>query len=178
MNKTATKTAQINLDASVTLNGKRYTQKDAAAHCLAVYDAMTLRNEEQLDGYFQIGTLLLQIESFCGGDKKRMGEKITSLGLDVISAPDRSDARFIATNWQAVQKMRKDGSLDGLGVSAIRKRLRKAQDAAKAQGEAESGKGPQTVTAEALAETVAKTIKKHGLDVKAFTIALAAALKA
>ena len=110
----------------VTAPGPFHAQKDAAAHCLAVYDAMTLRNEEQLDGYFQIGTLLLQIESFCGGDKKRMGEKITSLGLDVISAPDRSDPRSITTNWQAVQKMRKDGSLDGLGVSAIRKRLRKA----------------------------------------------------
>lgn len=178
MANTAIKTAQINLDASVTLNGKKYTQKDAAAHVLAVYDAMHLRNEEQLDGYFQIGSLLLQIESLCNGDKKKMGEKITALGLDVISRPDRSDARFIATQWDSVQKMRKTGDLDGLGVSAIRKRLRKAQDAKAGQDKAEAGKGQQTVTAEALAETVAKTIKKHGLDVKAFTIALAAALKA
>ena len=178
MAKSAIKTAQINIDASVTLNGKTYTQKDAAAHVLAVYDAMHLRNEEQLAGYFQIGSLMIQIESFCGGDRKKMGEKITALGLDVISAPDRSDAKFIATHWAEVQKMQKAGQIEGLGVSAIRKRLRKAQDAKAGQDAKESGKGSQTVTAEALAETVAKTIKKHGLDVKAFTIALAAALKA
>jgi len=175
MSKTATKTAQINIDASVTLNGKTYTQRDAAAHVLAVYDAMHLRNEEQLAGYFQIGSLMIQIESFCGGDRKKMGERITALGLDVISAPDRSDAKFVATHWAEVQKMQKAGQIEGLGVSAIRKRLRKAQDAKAGQ---DNGKGAQTVSAEALAETVAKTIKKHGLDVKAFTIALAAALKA
>jgi len=175
MAKAAIKTAQINIDASVTLNGKTYTQKDAAAHVLAVYDAMDLRNEEQLAGYFQIGSLVLQIETFCGGDRKKMGERIRLLGLDVIPTPDRSDARFIAKNWVEVQRLQKAGQINGLGVNAIRKRIRKAQDAKAGQG---NGKGKQTVTAEALAETVAKTIKKHGLDVKAFTIALAAALKA
>lgn len=183
-----TATAKISLDASVTLNGTKFTLQAAAKHVIAVYDLMSLRNEEQIDAYKEIGDLLLQIETFCEGNKQAMGKRIAALGLDVISAPDRSDARFIASNWADVAKLREAGTIDGLGVSAIRKRIKalkgeskpkpKGSDkpkAGKGKGEADQAK-PESMTEADLAKLVAENIKTYGLSVPAFVKALQAEL--
>lgn len=181
-----TATAKIALDASVTLNGTRFTLAAAAKHALAVYDLMALRNEEQIDAYKEIGDLLLQIETLCEGNKQAMGKRMTALGLDVITAPDRSDARYIAANWTDVQKLREAGKIDGLGVSAIRKRVKalKGESTPKPKGSdkgkaAPKGKGeakPESMTEADLAKLVAKNIKTYGLSVPAFVKALQAEL--
>lgn len=184
MSKAAIK-AHVNAD--VTLNGVKFTLDAAAKHVIAVYDLMSLRNEEQIDSYKEIGDLLIQIESICGGDKQKMGKKIQSLGLDVISAPDRSDARYIASNWTEVQKLRHDGKIDGLGVSAIRKRIKSLKGesipkpkAGKAEGkakaEAPEAAKPEAMTEADLAKLVAENIKTYGLSVPAFVKALQAEL--
>lgn len=186
-----TATAKIALDASVTLNGTRFTLAAAAKHALAVYDLMALRNEEQIDAYKEIGDLLLQIETLCEGNRQDMGKRMAALGLDVISAPDRSDARYIASNWIDVQKLREAGKIDGLGVSAIRKRIKalKGESAPKPKGSdkaAPKGKGkgkpkadqakPESMTEAELAKHVADQIKTYGLSVPAFVKALQAEL--
>ena len=179
--------AKLSLDASVTLNGTKFTLQSAAKHVLAVYDLMSLRNEEQIDAYKEIGDLLLQIETFCEGNKQAMGKRITALGLDVISAPDRSDARFIATNWADVAKLREAGTIDGLGVSAIRKRIKtlkgeskpqagKAKAAPKGEGKPEGSDKPESMTEADLAKLVAENVKTYGLSVPAFVKALQAEL--
>lgn len=185
MAKTAIK-AHVNAD--VTLNGVKFTLESAAKHVIAVYDLMALRNEEQIDSYKEIGDLLIQIESICDGDRQRMGKKIQSLGLDVITAPDRSDARYIASNWTEVQKLRHEGKIDGLGVSAIRKRIKalKGESTPKPKGSASKGKGkpegnapeakPEAMTEAELAKFVAEQIKTYGLEVPVFVKALTAEL--
>lgn len=184
----ATATAKIALDASVTLNGTRFTLAAAAKHALAVYDLMALRNEEQIDAYKEIGDLLVQIETLCEGNKQAMGKRMTALGLDVITAPDRSDARYIAANWTDVQRLREAGKIDGLGVSAIRKRIKalKGESTPKPKGSdkpkgkaAPKGKGeakPESMTEADLAKLVAENIKTYGLSVPAFVKALQAEL--
>jgi len=99
-----------------------------------------------------------------------------------MSRFDRTDAMFIASNWDKVRKMNKDGSLDALGVSAIRKRL-KAKDKPKAptsagnvskgkdKPEAEATDGPsitkpsaKQVTADDLAKFVKEKLKEYGIS--------------
>jgi hypothetical protein len=93
---------------------------------------------------------------------------------------------FIASNWDKVRKMNKDGSLDSLGVSAIRKRLKpKAKPDAptsagnvskgKAKPEAEASDGPsitkteaKPTTAEDLVKFVKAQMKEHGITEEAF----------
>ena len=99
---------------------------------------------------------------------------------------------FIASNWDKVRKMNKDGSLDSLGVSAIRKRLKpKAKPDAptsagnvskgKAKPEAEATDGPsitkteaKPMTAEDLATFVKAQLKEHGISKAAFSKAMKA----
>ena len=180
-----TATAKIALDASVTLNGVRFTLDAADKHALSFYDLMDLRNEEQIDAYKEIGDLLLQIETLCEGNKQAMGKRMAALGLDVITAPDRSDARYIAANWTEVQKLREAGKLDSLGVSAIRKRIKalkgestpkpKGTPKGKGKGKPEADK-PESMTEADLAKLVAENIKTYGLSVPAFVKALQAEL--
>ena len=113
-----------------------------------------------------------------------------------MSRQDRSDAKFIANNWAAIQKLNVNGALESLGVSAIRKRCAAASKPKASAGNTSKGKAkPDTKTAKAekptdgpsdtkfqteaeLAAFVAQSLKENGLDNVQFLIALKAALAA
>ena len=186
---------QIASDATVKVGKTSYTLDAAVKHASSVYDAMWLVQEQMLDHYREIGTILIGIQSLFGGNDKAFGKFLAGSDLGAMSRQDRSDAMFLASNWTKVQKLNTAGALDTLGVSAIRKRLKAAEGKAngagvrKADQKSASPKGgdvaaeaqavavPSVKTEADLADLVWTLIADNGLDFAVFAKALAAKRK-
>lgn len=183
----------VSLDTSVSVGRKSYKLSDLIAHTAKQYDTLYLLQEEQLGLYKAIGEALIQIRSLFGEkDDRAYGEWLAKTELGSMSRQDRADAMFIAANWTKVQKLNKDGKLDSLGVSAIRKRIKAAeaenQPKAASAGNVSKGKpkasqadqpkAVEAMTEAELAKQVYDQIKTFGLDFKTFAMALADLRKA
>ena len=183
-------------DATVKVGNKTFTIDAAVKHAVAVYDAMWLLQEQMLDHYREIGTILNGLQALFADNRKAFGQFLAGSELGVMSRQDRSDAMFLAANWDKVSKLNKDGSLDTLGVSAIRKRLKASEGKASngagkrkheqdvSEGDAPKGDAPMAdikaakVQSEAeLADVVMALIQANGLDFTKFAKALAAKRK-
>jgi hypothetical protein len=188
MTKAAASNVVVSLDTSVSVGRKSYKLSDLIAHTAKQYDTLYLLQEEQLGLYKSIGEALLQIRALFGQNDRAFGEWIGKTDLGSMSRQDRTDAMFVAANWTKVQKLNKGGKLDSLGVSAIRKRV-KAADQPKAAAAGNTAKGkvkaqpkadakPEAMTEAELAKQVMDQIKTFGLDFKTFAMALADLRKA
>jgi hypothetical protein len=185
----------IAADATVKVGKKSFTIAEAIKHASAVYDTMWLMQEQMLDHYREIGTILLGLQALFADNRKAFGQYLAGTDLGSMSFQDRSDAMFLAANWTKVQKLNKDGALDTLGVSAIRKRIKAAEGKAsngagkrkmdqnvspKGEGEAApkaEAKAPKVQNETELADLVWTLIADNGLDFAAFTKALMAKRK-
>jgi hypothetical protein len=185
----------IAADATVKVGKKSFTIAEAIKHASAVYDTMWLMQEQMLDHYREIGTILLGLQALFADNRKAFGQYLAGTDLGSMSFQDRSDAMFLAANWTKVQKLNKDGALDTLGVSAIRKRIKAAEGKAsngagkrkmdqnvspKGEGEAApkaEAKAPKVQNETELADLVWTLIADNGLDCAAFTKALMAKRK-
>jgi hypothetical protein len=186
----------IAADATVKVGKKSFTIAEAIKHASAVYDTMWLMQEQMLDHYREIGTILLGLQALFADNRKAFGQYLAGTDLGSMSFQDRSDAMFLAANWTKVQKLNKDGALDTLGVSAIRKRIKAAEGKAsngagkrkmdqnvspKGEGEAapkaETAKAPKVQNETELADLVWTLIADNNLDFAAFTKALMAKRK-
>ena len=188
MANAASNNVVVSLDTSVSVGRKSYKLSDLIAHTAKQYDTLYLLQEEQLGLYKAIGEALLQIRALFGQNDRQFGEWIGKTELGSMSRQDRTDAMFVATNWTKVQKLNKNGKLDSLGVSAIRKRV-KAADQPKAASAGNVSKGkvkaqpkadtkPEAMTEAELAKQVFDQIKTYGLDFAKFSKALIAQIKA
>ena len=179
----------VSEDTVIRIGKAKYTAQQSLEHGAAIYDSMYELNELMLHKHNELGLILLQHRALYKSDKL-FGQYIATTPLGCMTRFDRSDAMFIAANWPKVRKMNKDGSLDALGVSAIRKRL-KAKDKPKAptsagnvskgkdKPEAEATDGPsitkteaKTTTANDLATFVKAQLKEHGITEAAFNKAM------
>ena len=122
MTNTAT-LPKVTLSSTFKLGRKSYTMKDGIQQAVACYDQLYLLQEDMLKNYRELGNILLQIEALFLGNKKAYGSFIatTDLNNEAVSSADKYDAKWIATHWTKVQKLNKDGKLNSLGVSSIRK---------------------------------------------------------
>jgi len=171
----------VSEDTVIRIGKAKYTAQQSLEHGAAIYDSMYELNELMLHKHNELGLILLQHRALYKSDKL-FGQYIAKTPLSGMTRFDRSDAMFIAANWPKVRKMNKDGSLDALGVSAIRKRLKakdkpKAPTSAgnvskgKAKPEAEATDGPsdtkpsaKQVTADDLAKFVKEKLKEYGIS--------------
>ena len=179
-------------DMVIRIGKAKYTAQQSLEHGAAVYESMYDLNELMLHKHNELGMILLQHRALYKSDKL-FGKYIANTPLGCMSRYDRTDAMFIASNWDKVRKMNKDGSLDSLGVSAIRKRLnpKKAKPDAptsagnvskgKAKPKAEATDGPSVTKTEAkpttandLATFVKAQLKEHGITQAAFNKAMKA----
>lgn len=184
----------IAADATVKVGKKSFTIAEAIKHASSVYDTMWLMQEQMLDHYREIGTILIGLQTLFGDNKVAFGKFLEGSDLGQMSRQDRSDAMFLASNWTKVQKLNQNGALDTLGVSAIRKRLkaaegkasgagvRKADQKSSPKGEAEAApkaepKAPKVKDEAELADLVWTLIADNGLDFAVFTKALVAKRK-
>jgi len=179
----------VSEDTVIRIGKAKYTAQQSLEHGAAIYDSMYELNELMLHKHNELGLILLQHRALYKSDKL-FGQYIAKTPLSGMTRFDRSDAMFIAANWPKVRKMNKDGSLDALGVSAIRKRLKakdkpKAPTSAgnvskgKAKPEAEATDGPSITKTEAkpttandLATFVKAQLKEHGISFADFSKAM------
>lgn len=184
----------IAADATVKVGKKSFTIAEAIKHASSVYDTMWLMQEQMLDHYREIGTILIGLQALFADNRKAFGQYLAGTDLGQMSKQDRSDAMFLATNWTKVQKLNQNGALDTLGVSAIRKRLKVAEGKASngagvrkmdqktsepkadAAPKAEA-KAPKVKDEAELADLVWTLIADNGLDFAVFTKALVAKRK-
>jgi len=190
----------VTLNSTFKLGRKSYTMKDGIQQAVACYDQLYLLQEDMLKNYRELGNILLQIEALFLGNKKAYGSFIatTDLNNEAVSSADKYDAKWIATNWTLVQKLNKNGKLNSLGVSSIRKIVLEAHPELRKKPKADSAgntsKGKpkasgqpskaeevikntvfQTVVAKnevELAEQVFDQMKELGFDKTKFTKAL------
>jgi hypothetical protein len=184
----------IAADATVKVGKKSFTIAEAIKHASSVYDTMWLMQEQMLDHYREIGTILIGLQALFGDNKVAFGKFLEGSDLGQMSRQDRSDAMFLAANWTKVQKLNQNGALDTLGVSAIRKRLkaaegkasgagvRKADQKSSPKGEAAAEpkaepKAPKVKDEAELADLVWTLIADNNLDFAVFTKALVAKRK-
>jgi len=184
----------IAADATVKVGKKSFTIAEAIKHASSIYDTMWLMQEQMLDHYREIGTILVGLQTLFGDNRKAFGQFLEGSDLGQMSRQDRSDAMFLAANWTKVQKLNQNGALDTLGVSAIRKRLKVAEGKASngagvrkmdqkstepkadAAPKAEA-KAPKVKNEAELADLVWTLIADNGLDFAVFTKALVAKRK-
>jgi len=166
-------------DTVIRIGKAKYTSQQSLEHGAALYDNMYLIHSQLMDVHNELGQILIQHRALYKSDKL-FGQFIAKGPLGCMSRQDRSDTVFVASNWAKIRKINNDGSLDSLGVSAIRKRL-KALDKPKAPtsaGNVSEGKakpeatdGPsdtkteaKPLTAEDLATFVRAQLKEHGIS--------------
>jgi len=166
-------------DTVIRIGKAKYTSQQSLEHGAALYDNMYLIHSQLMDVHNELGQILIQHRALYKSDKL-FGQFIAKGPLGCMSRQDRSDTVFVASNWAKIRKINNDGSLDSLGVSAIRKRL-KALDKPKAPtsaGNVSEGKakpeatdGPsdtktkaKPLTAEDLATFVRAQMKEYGIS--------------
>ena len=192
-NSNAKSVAAVSIDTQIHIGKAKYTMTQALEHGAAVYDKLYLLQSSTLDCYNELGLILLQTKSLYKSDKL-FGQFLGKSPLGCMSRQDRTDAMFIAANWNKVQKLNDSGALDSLGVSAIRKRIKKADkpkapvsagnvSEGKAKPEATDGQSVTKteakplqgcMTAEGLAIFVKAQMKEYGITQAAFNKAMKA----
>jgi len=168
-------------DTVIRIGKAKYTSQQSLEHGAALYDNMYLIHSQLMDVHNELGQILIQHRALYKSDKL-FGQFLAKGPLGCMSRQDRSDTVFVASNWAKIRKINNDGSLDSLGVSAIRKRLKaldkpKAPTSAgnvsegKAKPEAEATDGPsdtktkaKPLTAEDLATFVRAQLKEYGIS--------------
>ena len=122
MTKTNLK-AKTSADNFIWIGKKKYTKEELALHGVAIYEKMYLNNEQQLEYYRELGNIFIQMRLSFNNNNNKFGAWLKTSPLNVVTAPDRSDCKKIAENWDKVQKLLKAGKLSALGVNNVRKDL-------------------------------------------------------
>lgn len=179
MTKTNLKTVATNsVDNFIRIGKKKFTKTELAEHGVAVYEKMYLNNEQQLEYYNELGNIFIQIRLSFNNNNNKFGAWLKTSPLNIVTAPDRSDCKKIAENWDKIKKLNKAGKLNALGVSSIRKALtetKKPNSAGntsknkKATTKAKSKPVALPKNEQELAAMVQKIIQQEGFNKTSFT---------
>lgn len=179
MTKTNLKTVATNsVDNFIRIGKKKFTKTELAEHGVAVYEKMYLNNEQQLEYYNELGNIFIQIRLSFNNNNNKFGAWLKTSPLNIVTAPDRSDCKKIAENWDKIKKLNKAGKLNALGVSSIRKALtetKKPNSAGntsknkKATTKAKSKPVALPKNEQELAAMVQKIIQQEGFNKASFT---------
>ena len=177
---TNTIAAKTHIDATITHKGETFTVYQAADHVERIMQAADDHAELALYNQRDAGLWLLQLRSIFKSNKQ-FGAFIADTALAKRSMQDRNDCMKIAENWDAIQKLNKNGELNRLGASAIRKRLAKANktsagNTSKGKPKAQAEAAP--VTADSLAKATLKLLADNDISLADFRKALTKASKA
>ena len=177
-----TQIAKTHIDAKITFKGNTFTFKEACDHVSHLFDQRDDTAELVLFQTRDIGLWLLQLRSVYKSNKQ-FGAAIADTPLAKRSMQDRNDCMKVAENWDAIQKLNKNGELNSLGASAVRKRLAKANktsagNTSKGKQAAKPEAKPAQVTAASLAKATLKLLADNGITLAEYRKALTAAAKA
>ena len=170
---------QAHIDMTVTHDGQTFTVAETCEHISHLFDQRNDTAELVLYQTRDIGLWLLQLRSLYKSDKL-FGQAIATTPLAKHSAQDRNDAMKVAEHWADIQKLNKNGELNSLGASAVRKRLAKAKK--QSAGNVSKGKAKPAadapVTADNLAKATLKVLADNNISLADFRKALTKASKA
>lgn len=111
---------------SRTFGKEGHTLGEAIEHQAAVYKSLVKQRKGQLEKLKGIGEVLIELRSVSGASDKEYGQLVSKTPLGIMSRQDRSDAMWLATEWQNVQKFMKDMSMSSASAAYLRQQLRKA----------------------------------------------------
>ena len=175
-----------------------HTLGEAIEHQATVYKGLVKQRKGQLEKLKGIGEVLIELRSVSGASDKDYGKLVSKTPLSIMSRQDRSDAMWLAAEWQNVQKFLKDMDMSSASAAYLRQQMRKAskpkaeaEDAESTEGssssdEASTVKQPKaesksddsvevsTASEEAFASSMAEIAKAEGLDLAKVIAALQA----
>jgi hypothetical protein len=129
-----------------------HTLADAIQHQAQVYRGLLRNRQAQLEKLKGIGEVLVELRSIAGvNNDRQLGELIGKTDLAIMSRQDRSDAMWLAMEWQKVQSFMKEMDISSGSASYLRKKVREAE-AAKA--------APQVQTAQEESKTPVQSAEK------------------
>ena len=126
---------------SRTFGTEGHTLGEAIEHQATVYKSLVKQRKGQLEKLKGIGEVLLELRSVSGASDKDYGKLVSKTPLGIMSRQDRSDAMWLATEWQNVQKFMKDMSMSSASAAYVRQQLRKASKPKAEADDVESTEG-------------------------------------
>jgi len=136
-----------------------HTLGEAIDHQASVYKSLVKQRKGQLEKLKGIGEVLIELRSVSGASDKDYGKLVSKTPLGVMSRQDRSDAMWLATEWQSITKFMKDMDMSSASAAYLRQQMRKASKPKAEADDVESTEGSQS-TAEGSTVTQPKADKQ------------------
>jgi hypothetical protein len=121
-----------------------HTLGEAIDHQATVYKSLVKQRKGQLEKLKGIGEVLIELRSVSGASDKDYGKLVSKTPLGVMSRQDRSDAMWLATEWQSIEKFMKDMDMSSASAAYLRQQMRKASKPKAEADDAESTEGSKS----------------------------------
>jgi len=121
-----------------------HTLGEAIDHQATVYKSLVKQRKGQLEKLKGIGEVLIELRSVSGASDKDYGKLVSKTPLGVMSRQDRSDAMWLATEWQSITKFMKDMDMSSASAAYLRQQMRKASKPKAEADDVESTEGSQS----------------------------------
>jgi len=121
-----------------------HTLGEAIDHQASVYKSLVKQRKGQLEKLKGIGEVLIELRSVSGASDKDYGKLVSKTPLGVMSRQDRSDAMWLATEWQSITKFMKDMDMSSASAAYLRQQMRKASKPKAEADDVESTEGSQS----------------------------------
>jgi hypothetical protein len=128
-----------------TFGTEGHTLGEAIEHHAQVYKAMVKQRKNQLEKLRGIGLVLIELRSVSGASDKDYGKLVGKTALGIMSRQDRSDAMWLATEWDKIQSFMKDLDMQSCSAAYLRQQMRKANKATATDEDATDEKPTATV---------------------------------
>lgn len=156
---------------------------EAIEHQATVYKSLVKQRKGQLEKLKGIGEVLVELRSISGASDKDYGKLVSKTPLGIMSRQDRSDAMWLATEWQNVQAFMKDMDMSSASAAYLRQQMRKATKQPKAEAEADTTETTSQATVEASTQETPSSEATESAEVDAsnvdsFAVSVAAIAKA
>ena len=121
-----------------------HTLGEAIDHQASVYKSLVKQRKGQLEKLKGIGEVLIELRSVSGASDKDYGKLVSKTPLGVMSRQDRSDAMWLATEWQSITKFMKDMDMSSASAAYLRQQMRKASKPKAEADDVEPTEGSQS----------------------------------
>jgi len=104
-----------------------HTFGEALEHSANVYKGLVKQRQKSLVSLKEIGEVLLELRSISGASDKDYGKLVSKTPLSIMSRQDRSDAMWLATEWQNVQAFLKEMDISSGSAAYLRQKIAKTK---------------------------------------------------
>jgi len=127
VSKSAKGTAEFKAIFDRPYGSEGHTFGEAMEHSADVYKGLVKKRKNALKDLRSIGIVLIEFRTLIGKSDKEFGQAIAKTSLSVMSRQDRSDAMWLAENWDSVQSFMKDMDISSSSAAYLRQKISKAK---------------------------------------------------